>query len=412
MRYLHSLLFLSLAVTLPGFLFAQQPQQKDRALFVQPKNEFMDSMRTEAERFQKKQAKPERAFRLDFAGIPHPESVNEFTRYWHTPPVSQGFSGMCWCFSTISFFESEIYRLFKKEVKLSELHTVYWEYVEKARRFVAEQGNSAFGEGSESNAVPRIWKKYGVLPASAYAGMLPGQKFHDHRELFAAMNSYLMSVKQSNAWNEETVVATIRSILDHSLGRPPETVQVNGKSMTPVEYLADVLKLRLDDYVGIMSLVEKPSFEKVEYEVEDNWWHSKDYCNVPLDDFMAVLKKAIRNGYTLCIGGDTSEPGYEGHAGIAVVPTFDIPAAYIDENARQFRFSNHTTGDDHGIHIVGYTSKDGVDWYLVKDSGAGSRNNAHPGYYYYREDYVKLKMMDFMVHKDMATEILKKVSSK
>lgn len=408
---LRALLCSSLVIALPGLLSAQQPQQKDRAVFVQPKNEFMDSMRAESNRFKEKKVDPERAFRVDFTGIPHPESVNDFTRYWHNPPVSQGFSGMCWCFSTTSFFESEIYRLTKKEVKLSELYTVYWEYVEKARRFIEERGHSEFSEGSESNAVPRIWKKYGVVPASAYSGVLPGQKVHDHEALITEMQAYLNSLKRDNAWNEDAAIATIRSILDHYLGRPPEKIQINGKSVTPVEYLTSVLPLKLDDYVEIMSLVAKPYYQKVEYEVGDNWWHSKDYLNVPLEDFMAVVKKAVRNGYTLCIGGDTSEPGLEGHAGIAVVPSFDIPAAYIDENARQFRFSNQTTGDDHGIHIVGYTVKDGNDWYLIKDSGAGSRNNSHPGYYFYREDYVKLKMLGFTVHKDMVTEILKKVAS-
>lgn len=409
MATLRVVLFLSLVFLIPGLLSAQQPQQKDRAVFVQPKNEFMDSMRAESDRFKKKPVQPERAFRLDFAGISHPESVSDFTRSWHNAPVSQGFSGMCWCFSTTSFFESEIYRLSRKEVKLSELYTVYWEYVEKARRYIEERGNSEFSEGSEANAVPRIWKQYGVVPATAYTGLLPGQKVHDHAALITEMRGYLTSLKHNNAWNTEAALATIRSILDHHLGRPPETIQVGGKTMTPVEYLANVLRLKLDDYVEMMSLLEKPYYQKVEYEVSDNWWHSKEYYNVPLDDFMAVLKKAIRNGYTLCIGGDTSEPGLEGHAGLAVVPSFDIPAAYIDEYARQFRFSNQTTGDDHGIHVVGYTEKDGFDWYLIKDSGAGSRNNSHPGYYFYREDYVKLKMMGFTVHKDMATDVLKKV---
>ena len=157
--------------------------------------------------------------------------------------------------------------------------------------------------------------------------------------------------------------------------------------------------------------MEKPYYQKVEYDVPDNWWHSKEYYNVPLDQFMSILKNAIRNGYTMALGGDTSEPGYEGHAGVAVVPSFDIPADAIDESSRQFRFSNHTTTDDHGIHLVGYTEKDGTDWYLIKDSGSGSRNNSHPGYYFYREDYVKLKMMGFTVHRDAATEILKKFAN-
>jgi bleomycin hydrolase len=411
MRTIYLIAVVGVVLAIPGGLFAQQTQQKDRAVFVAPKNEFLDSIRVVADKFKQKEKKAESAFRLDFKNISAPESTSDFTRAWSNPPVSQGFSGMCWCFSTTSFFESEIYRLTKKEVKLSELYTVYWEYVEKARRFVQERGNSAFGEGSEANAVSRIWKKYGVVPAAAYNGLLPGAKVHDHGALAQEMEEYLMSLKRTSAWNEEAALATIRSILDHYLGRPPETIQVDGKTMTPVEYLANVLRLKLDDYVEIMSLMEKPYYQKAEYEVGDNWWHSKDYLNVPLDDFMSVVRKAVRNGYTLCIGGDTSEPGYEGHAGIAVVPTFDIPAAYIDENARQFRFSNRTTGDDHGIHIVGYTVKDGVDWYLIKDSGSGSRNNSHPGYYFYREDYVKLKIMDFTVHKDMAADILKKIAA-
>jgi bleomycin hydrolase len=166
------------------------------------------------------------------------------------------------------------------------------------------------------------------------------------------------------------------------------------------------VRLNPDDYVDVLSLMQKPYYQFVEYEVPDNWWHSKDYLNVPVGDFMGAIKSAIRNGYTVCIGGDVSEPGYEGHAGLAVVPTFDIPSSYIDDNARQFRFSNGTTGDDHGIHIVGYVEKDGKDWYLIKDSGSGSRNNHHPGYYFYTEDYVKLKMLGFMVHKDAVKNLL------
>ena len=127
-----------------------------------------------------------------------------------------------------------------------------------------------------------------------------------------------------------------------------------------------------------------------------------------LNEWLAALKSAIRNGYTMCIGGDVSEAGYLSQNDIAIVPTFDIPSEYIDENARQFRFSNQTTTDDHGIHLVGYMTKDGKDWYLIKDSGSGSRDGNNYGYYFYNEDYVKLKMMDFMVHKDAVKDLLKK----
>ncbi len=81
-------------------------------------------------------------------------------------------------------------------------------------------------------------------------------------------------------------------------------------------------------------------------------------------------------------------------------------------NARQFRFSNKTTTDDHGIHLVGYLNKDGKDWYLIKDSGAGSRDDVKNfGYYFYSDDYVKLKMMDFMVNKNAVKDLLSKFTN-
>ena len=55
-----------------------------------------------------------------------------------------------------------------------------------------------------------------------------------------------------------------------------------------------------------------------------------------------------------------------------------------------------------------YCQKNGKDWYLIKDSGSGSRNNSHPGYFFFSEDYVKLKMLGFGVHKSAVTSLLKK----
>lgn len=384
-----------------------QVEHRDKAVFVEPKNEFMDSVRKVADQFMNKEEPKKKVLKMDFSGVDHPATSEEFTSYWHNKPVSQAISGMCWCFSTTSFFESEIYRLTHRQIKLSELYTVYWEYVEKARRFIEERGNSVFGEGSESNAVPRIWKTYGIVPEDAYSGKKPGQVFHDHRKMFTEMDSYLNSLKASNSWNVEEAIATIKSILNHYIGEPPRTIVVNGKQMTPKEYCEKVVKLNFDDYIEILSLMEKPYFLMVEYEVSDNWWHSKEYYNVPLGDFMTGMKKAVRSGFTVCLSGDVSEAGIDGHEGVAMVPSFDVPSVYIDENARQFRFSNGTTGDDHGIHLVGYLEKNGKDWYLIKDSGSGSRNNKHPGYYFYQEDYVKLKMLGFMVHKDAVKDIIK-----
>src|ERR1035437_5009447 len=126
------------------------------------------------------------------------------------------------------------------KVKLSEMYTVYWEYVEKTRRFIQERGNSAFEEGA---------------------------------------------------------VATIKSIMKHYMGEPPSEILVDGKKMSPLQYLHDVIRINPDDYVDILSYEQEPFYKHVEYKVPDNWWHSTDYCNVPLNIFMETLKKVVRNGY-------------------------------------------------------------------------------------------------------------------
>jgi bleomycin hydrolase len=386
-----------------------QPTRRDTAVFKVLKNEFWDSIKTSLNRFYAKETAPKETLTVDFGVFNPPQSIGEFTQYWHNPPISQGNSGMCWCFSTTSFLESEIYRLTKRTIKLSELTTVYWEYVEKARGFVRARGNQEFGEGSESNAVLRAWKNHGIVPEEAYTGLPDGQPFHDHSRMFGEMNAYLKSVKASNAWNEDEVENTVKGIMNHYIGAPPLEVVVDGKKMTPKQYFEKVVRLNLDDYVSIVSFMDRPYYSWTEYNVPDNWWHSKEYFNVPLDAFMKGLKDAIRNGYTIELWGDVSEPGIYGHAGVAVVPTYDIPPQYIDASARIFRFYNGTTADDHGIHIVGYAAKDGKDWYLIKDSGSGSRNNSHPGYYFYSEDYVKLKMLGYMVPKSAVPEIVSKM---
>jgi bleomycin hydrolase len=352
--------------------------------------------------------KERKSLSLDFSGFEKPGSLEEFTQYFHFPPLRQNKTGTCWCFSTTSFLESEMKRLGKDEVKLSEIYTVYWEFVEKARRFIKEKGNSFFGHGSEHNAVPARMKQYGAVRASDYSGLLPGQTEHDHDQVFQEIRNYLQFCKENSYWDEEKAVSYVKSILNKYLGKPPETIEVNGKTMTPKEYLENVLKLPLDDYLCFMSFKYLPFYTKGEFRAPDNWWHSEDYHNLPLEDFYKAIVSSLKKGYTVAIGGDISEPGINGENDMAVVPTFDLPQKLIDQESREFRFNNRTSSDDHAIHIVGYKEGDGHTWFLVKDSGSSAYKGHFKGYYFYRDDYIRLKMLTFMVHKDTVADLLEK----
>ncbi|MBW6492181.1 MAG: hypothetical protein K0B15_13420 [Lentimicrobium sp.] len=397
-------------------LFAQQPENNSGKFISYEPGYYQNTILKGVEKFEIQNLKPETVstFKLNPKGLIIPDNKNEFTTMWHLPPVSQGNTNTCWSYSAISMLESEIYRLTRQEIKLSEMYIAYCEYIERAELFVARRGNIYIGEGSELNAVIKNMKKYGILPYSAYSGLQEGQEFHSHDKMFEEIRNYLDGVKSRNAWDEATVVSTVKSIMHHYIGTPPAIITINGKQYSPQQYLKDVARINPDEYVDVLSIMQQPYWKLVEFEVPDNWWHDKTYYNIPLDDFMKILKKALKNGLTVALAGDVSEAGFLAReANAALIPSFDIPSVAIDENARQFRFSNGTTTDDHGMHVIGYRELDGTTWYLLKDSGAGSRNggpdkNINFGYYFFHEDYIKLKMMNFLVHKNAMNELMSK----
>ncbi len=380
---------------------------QDKGQFKSYSNPFYGEIESESKKYEKKIKESHKSFKMNFDGKQIPQSLDEFTVVEAEDPISQGNTGTCWCFSTTSFYESEIYRITGQTINLSELYPVYFEYIEKARGYINTRGNTHLGEGSETNAVQRMMEMYGIVPFEAYEGKPSDQPFHNHEKMFKEIEFYLKNCKKTNFWDEDAILSNIKSTLNHYMGVPPTTFKYNRKTYTPESFLTNVTKLQPKDYVDFMSLMQKPYWKQVEYKVPDNWWRSDDYYNVPLDEFILAIKGAIRNGYSISIGGDVSESGYSSTYDVAMVPSYDIPSEFIDENARQFRFSNGTTTDDHAIHLIGYKIDENENWwFLIKDSGSGSRNGRFPGYYFYHEDFVKLKMMTFTIHKDAVKEIL------
>jgi len=398
-----------------GILGQATAQEKDKAILKEYapgyyQNTILKGV-TDFQESQDESPKTVSRVKVDLTDKDLPTDPSAYTQLWHHNPVSQGNTNTCWCYASTSFYESEVKRFTGKEIKLSEMYTVYWEYLARAKYFIETRGNMHFGEGSETNAVARMMQEHGIVPYELYTGKNADQPFHSHATMFDEIKSYLNHVKKNNAWDETTVVNTVKSMLEYHMGKIPTKVKVNGINYSPKNYMHQVLRLDLNNYVNIMSLMSAPYYTKTVYDVPDNWWRSDDYMNIPLDDFMATIKNSLKKGYTIGIGGDVSEAGFETSKQVAVVPTFDIPSEYIDESARLMRFNNGATTDDHAMHIVGYQDRADGTWFLVKDSGSGSRNCGPEceafGYYFFHEDYVKLKMMTATVHKNVAKDIMK-----
>ena len=139
-------------------LFAQNNSTKVE--FREPRSGYWDTIQKGIDTYLglKNPKAKRQSLKADVSKIEHPSAPGDFKYYWHNKPQSQGRTGTCWSFSTTSFFESEVKRLTGKEVEISELYTVYWEYIEKAKRFASERGNSTLGEGSQGNALQKNFK--------------------------------------------------------------------------------------------------------------------------------------------------------------------------------------------------------------------------------------------------------------
>ena len=410
-KQMKKLTILFLLTALPLIILSQTPKKEKTSYKTYKPGFYHKEILKGIEKYNNKDSKPKefKYFALEINPNDYPTDIKKYKKQWHNPPLSQGRSGSCWCFATTSFLESEVKRITEKEVKISEMFTVYWEYVERAKAFIKNRGEVYFAEGSEATSVLRIMKIYGSIPNTAYSGLKPNQAFHDHKKMFDEMNKYLLSVKKSNSWNEEDAIKTIKSILNQYMGKPPTSFIYNGVKYTPKTFLKDCLKLKLDDYFSFMSTLEIAYNQKGELVEADNWWHCDDYYNLNVDDFLSTIINAIENGYSISLCGDVSEPGHDKYSEVGIIPAFDIPSEYIDANSRQFRLSNKTTTDDHCIHLIGYQKTDDGYWFVVKDSGAGGFDGKNKGYRFYHQDYIKLKMMNIMIHKEAANEILNRI---
>jgi bleomycin hydrolase len=402
MRYYCFSVFIALSIS----SFAQIFQKNDKAIFSETTPGYYENviLKDNAGALQMHQR---RFLSMEFMDS-YPVDLSVYNKTWHTLPISQGNTGTCWCFAATSFLESEIYRQHNRSIDLSEMYFVYWEYVDRAIDFVETRGQTYFEQGSEANAIKRLIPKYGAVPVSAYPGKPKYRQFHYHEEMLSEMKQFLSGVKQRNEWNKESVTSGIRKILDKHMGEIPESFEYDGKTYTPISFYSS-LDTDIDDMYSFMSTLSVAYNQKSELVEPDNWWKSDDYYNVSLDDFYFLIENAINNSYSVCICGDVSEPGHNAHKEVAIVPDFDIPAEYINESSRELRLYNGATTDDHCIHLVGIYQDGDNTWFLAKDSGSGAFDGKNKGYRFYHEDYIRLKMMNIMLHKTIARPVLDKI---
>ena len=351
-----------------------------------------------------------------------------------TSVKNQYRSGTCWCFSALSFVESEILRTKGIETDLSEMFVVGKSYHDRAVKYVRLDGHLNFAAGSSFGDVFHVIKDYGIVPQEAMPGFNYGTDKPEHAELDAALKGYVEAIvknpnkKLSTAW-----VNGFDGIVAAYFGEYPKGFSVNSVEYTPESY-RDYLGINTDEYVNLTSFTHHPFYSQFAIEVCDNWrWDTAH--NLPIDELMEVMYNAIEKGYTIAWGSDVSEKGFTRN-GIAVMPVEKDakPAAGSDQEKwvgkstekaaeevkaelpeemtitqemRQEGYDRKTTTDDHGMHIYGLAQdQNGTNYFIVKNSWGEA--GKYKGIWYASDAFVRYKTLNIVVHKDALPKTIAK----
>jgi bleomycin hydrolase len=302
-------------------------------------------------------------------------------------------------------------------------------------------GTFTFGQGGAFHDIPWVMERYGIVPKEVYEGLDYGAEEHNHNEMEAVLTAMVKELakkpqgdKLTKSWK-----AAVEGVIDAYLGDIPTNVEefkfkYQGKDYNPITFYKS-LGLNMDDYVSLTSFSHHPFYKSFVIEVQDNWAMRTSY-NLPLDEFMSVMKSSLKNGYSFAWGADVSEKGFSYRDGLAINPEdkttikskgsddkfFNNAGAEKTSNAfispvkekmvtqeeRQIAFDIQETTDDHGMHITGLIEdQNGTQYFVVKNSW-GTDNNQCDGYFYASEAYARYKTINILVHKDALSKDMKK----
>jgi len=302
-----------------------------------------------------------------------------------TSVKNQNRSGTCWNFATIGFLESEILRKTGKTYNLCEMFVVNKDYMDNATHYVRMHGFSQISEGGSCDDVIDVVRRYGICPEEAMPapGSLTGDSLANFRVFFPELTEVVKSTVREGAkeplphWQNK-----VQAVIDKYVGQCPDTFTYEGKTYTPKSF-AESLGLNLDDYVSITSYTHHPFREWFVIEAPYKWRLKPSY-NIPIDELMDILDKALDAGYTVAWGGDVSGD-FDRKTAIADLPEGVVPT----QELRQEQWDSWQFTYDHVMLIYGKAvDENGKPFYMVKNSWG--TNSPYKGTWYLSRDYMLL----------------------
>lgn len=319
-----------------------------------------------------------------------------------TSVKNQYRSGTCWDFATLGFLESEILRKTGKTYDLCEMFVVNKDYMDCAEHYVRMHGYSQISEGGSCDDVMEVIRRHGICPEDAMPapGSLTGDSLANFKVFFPELERTVSSIVWSegkpelNRFTAEVQAPlrnkeprqhwrdTVQAVIDKYVGACPETFEYEGVTYTPISF-AQSLGLDVDDYVSLTSYTHHPFNQWFVIEAPYKWRLKPSY-NIPVDQLMSVLDRALDKGYTVAWGGDVSG-NFQRKTAIAALPEGVVPT----QELRQEQWNNWEFTYDHVMLIYGKAvDSAGKPYYLVKNSWG--KSGPYQGIWYMSRDYIAL----------------------
>ena len=247
-----------------------------------------------------------------------------------------------------------------------------------------------------------VIRQHGICPEEAMPapGSLTGDSLANFKVFFPELERMISRSVVKDAkeplphWQD-----SVQAIIEKYVGRCPEAFVYEGKTYTPKSF-AESLGIDPDDYVSLTSYTHHP-FNKWCIIEAPYKWRLKPSYNIPIEQLMDALDKALEAGYTVAWGGDVS--GDFTRYGTAFLPDGVTPT----QELRQELWNDWRFTYDHVMLIYGKaTDEQGKPYYMVKNTWG--EYGPYKGIWYMSRDYMALNTTYLFLNRQALTKGLRK----
>ena len=296
-----------------------------------------------------------------------------------TPVKDQGNSDLCWAYAMLSTIESE--HIMKGDsVNLSVAYIARMMLQEKALEYYFSQGKKHISMRGMASMLIHYIDKYGAQPYDSYED----PKAVNYKVLCRKVEK-LCDGAITKKEGIDKLKTELSDLFDKEIGyMPAQLVHMLGAEYTPLEFAHSVCYP--EEYVSLTSFTHHPFREYFALEVPNNMLHDQ-FLNLPLDEMMLHIQKAVEHGHPVCWEGDISETGFtQAQDNYVDVQAIERP---VTQRSRQKEFEQLRTTDDHVMEIIGSFVHGKQRYYVCRNSWGKQWGNK--GLVYLSKDYLRLK---------------------